>query len=316
MMVNQAPMRRDSYIFPGQGSQHVGMAAALAAAYPVARDTFAQADEILGFPLSALCFSGPIEELTDTRNAQPAILTASIAALRALQTERPDLDAPSFVAGHSLGEYSALVAAGALEYADAVSLTRTRGELMARAGERSPGSMAAVLRLGDRQVAEICTEASRRTDHVVQVANYNSPGQVVISGSEPGIAAAAELATASGGRVRPLAVSIASHSALMAPAADSFAEHVEATPFRPPRITIVGNVTAEPLADAVAIRRELVAQLTSSVRWTESIRFIKARGVSRFIEVGPGQVLVGLVKRIEPEVLTASVAEPGDLANL
>jgi [acyl-carrier-protein] S-malonyltransferase len=292
------------------------MGAALAAAYPIARDTFAQADEILGFRLSALCFSGPIEELTDTRNAQPAILTASIAALRALQAERPGLAAPCFVAGHSLGEYSALVAAGALEFADAVRLTRTRGELMAQAGELASGSMAAILRLDDPQVAEICAEASRQTGDVVQVANYNSPGQIVISGGETGIAAAIELATASGGRARPLAVSIASHSALMKPAADSFAEHVEATPFRPPRIAIVGNIAAEPLADAVAIRRELVAQLTSSVRWTESIRFIKAGGVSRFVEIGPGQVLAGLVKRIEPEVLIANVAEPGDIANL
>ena len=309
-------MSCDSFIFPGQGSQSVGMGAALAETYAVARDIFAQADEILGFRLSELCFAGPSDDLTDTRNAQPAILTTSMAALRVLQAERPDLAEPCFVAGHSLGEYSALVAAGALDFADAVRLTRTRGELMARAGTVTPGSMAAILRLEDAQVADICAEAARSSGDVVQVANYNSPGQVVISGGEAGIAVAGELATAAGGRVRVLAVSIASHSALMQPAADAFAEVVEATPFQTPRIPVIGNITATPLADAAAIRRELVAQLTSSVRWTDSVRFISANGATRFIEVGPGQVLTGLVKRIEPQAITANVAAPGDLTSL
>jgi [acyl-carrier-protein] S-malonyltransferase len=292
------------------------MGVALVEAHPIARDTFAEADELLGFRLSELCFAGPGEELTDTRNAQPAILTTSIATLRVLQAERPGLPDPSFVAGHSLGEYSALVAAGALAFADAVRLTRARGELMAQAGALRPGSMAAILRLDDSQVTAICAEAALQSGDVVQVANYNSPGQVVISGSAAGIAAAIELATAAGGRPRVLAVSIASHSALMQPAADAFAEIVAATPFQPPKIPIIGNIEAAPLVDVGAIRRELVAQLTSPVRWTDSIRFIRASGATRFVEVGPGQVLTGLVKRIEPDVSTANVAEPGDLANL
>ncbi len=309
-------MSCDAFIFPGQGSQYVGMGAALAATYVVARDTFAQADEILGFPLSELCFTGPSDDLTDTRNAQPAILTTSIAALRVIQTERPDLAEPCFVAGHSLGEYSALVAAGALDFADAVRLTRTRGELMARAGVTTPGSMAAILRLEDARVTDICAEAARASGDVVQVANYNSPGQVVISGGAAGIAAAGALATAAGGRTRVLAVSIASHSALMQPAADVFVEVVEATPFQTPRIPVIGNIGAMPLTTPAAIRRELVAQLTSSVRWTDSVRFIGANGATRFIEIGPGQVLTGLVKRIEPNIPTANVVEPGDLASL
>jgi [acyl-carrier-protein] S-malonyltransferase len=307
---------RTAYIFPGQGSQQAGMGAALAETVAEARETFAEADAILGFSLSELCFAGPAELLTETQNAQPAILTTSVAALRALQAQRPGLPAPRFVAGHSLGEYSALVAAGALLFADAVRLTRARGELMARAGAFTPGSMAAILRLEDAQVADICARAASATGEVVQVANYNSPGQVVISGSHAGIAAAADLATAAGGRPRVLAVSIASHSALMAPAAEAFAAHVEATPFQAPRIPIVGNVTARPLETPEEIRRELVAQLTSPVRWTDSIRWMAAGGAGRFVEIGPGQVLTGLVKRIEPEAATANVAEPGDLTAL
>jgi [acyl-carrier-protein] S-malonyltransferase len=304
------------YIFPGQGSQQVGMGATLAAAAPAARDTFAEADAILGFPLSDLCFNGPADLLTDTRHAQPAILTASIAALRALQAARPDLPAPCFVAGHSLGEYSALVAAEALAFADAVRLTRARGEAMAQAGERHPGSMAAILRLDDAQVAEICAQAARETGDVVQAANYNAPGQVVISGGKAGVEAAAALATAAGGRPKLLAVSIASHSALMAPAAEAFAAHVAATPFNTPALPVIGNVEAKPLRDAAHIRGELIAQLTSPVRWTEGVLAMAAGGAGRFVEIGPGQVLTGLVKRIAPDAATANVAAPEDLLAL
>lgn len=306
-------MAQIAFLFPGQGSQAVGMGQALAQRYPVARETFAEANAILGFDLARLCFEGPADVLTDTRNAQPALLTTSIAALRVLQQERADLPAPAWVAGHSLGEYSALVAAGSLAFADAVRLTRARGELMALAGELRPGSMAAILRLEDAQVVEICTRAAAESGDVVQVANYNAPGQVVISGGTAGVAAAAAAAKAAGGRVIPLAVSIAAHSALMAPAVEPFAERVAATPFARPTIPIIGNVKAAPLTTGDDIRSELVAQLTASVRWTASIQAMVAAGVTRFVEIGPGNVLTGLVKRIAPQAETANVGTPEDL---
>jgi len=307
-------MTQTAYLFPGQGSQTVGMGLALAQRYAVAQETFAEADAILGFPLSRLCFEGPADALTATRNAQPAILTASIAALRALQAERPDLPAAACMAGHSLGEYSALVAAGSLAFADAVRLTRARGEAMARAGEQHPGSMAAILRLDDAQAAALCAQAAAESGDVVQVANYNSPGQVVISGGPAGVAAATALAKAAGGRVMPLAVSIAAHSELMRPAVAAFAAHVAATPFAAPQIPVIGNVQAQPLATVEAIRAELVAQLTASVRWTASVAAMIETGVARFVEIGPGAVLTGLVKRIAPNAETANVGTPEDVA--
>ena len=289
------------------------MGQALVERYPIAAETFAEADAILGFRLSDLCFQGPADTLTATQNAQPAILTASIAALRVLRAERPDLPAPILAAGHSMGEYSALVAAGAVSFADAVRLTRARGELMAMAGQQHPGSMAAVLRLDDAQVAAICAQAAAESADVVQVANYNSPGQVVISGGPAGVAAATALAKAAGGRVVPLAVSIAAHSALMIPAVEEFAARVAATPFTQPQITVIGNVRAAPLATVEEIRTELVGQLTSSVLWTASIEAMIRAGVTRFVEIGPGSVLTGLVKRIAPDAETANVGTPEDV---
>jgi len=285
----------------------------LAQAFHIAKETFAEADDILGFPLSKLCFTGPAKALTETTNAQPAILVTSIAALRAWQTTQPNLPSPCCTAGHSLGEYSALVAAGALDFADAVRLTRARGELMAQAGTAHPGSMAAILRLTDEQVATICAQASAETGDIVQVANYNSPGQVVISGEPAGVAAAIALAKAARGRAIPLAVSIAAHSALMAPVAEEFAARVAATPFAPPRIPLVGNVNAEPLTTPEQIRAELVAQLTSPVRWTASIAYMLEAGATRFVEIGPGHVLTGLMKRINRDVETANIAQPDDI---
>lgn len=302
-----------AYIFPGQGSQAVGMGQALAEDYPSAAETFAEADAILGFPLSSLCFQGPAEQLTETSNAQPAILTASIAAWRALLAGRPDLPPPCCVAGHSLGEYSALVVAGALAFDDAVRLTRARGHAMSRAGAARPGSMAAVLKLDDDRVAALCAQAAAESDDVVQVANYNSPGQVVISGGPAGVAATAALVKAAGGRFMPLAVSIAAHSALMLPAVAEFAEQVAATPLRQPHTTVIGNVDAAPLSTPEAIRAELVAQLTAPVRWTASVTRMIAGGAVRFIEIGPGAVLTGLVKRIDPGVETGSVGTPDDM---
>jgi [acyl-carrier-protein] S-malonyltransferase len=302
-----------AYLFPGQGSQGVGMGQALVQRSEKARQVFAEADRILGVPLSDLCFHGPAETLTETFNAQPAILTASIAALRALQAARPNFPQPAFLAGHSLGEYSALVAAGVLQFSDAVRLTRVRGELMARAGVEMPGSMAAILGLEDDLVAEICGRAAAEMGGIVQVANYNSPGQVVISGEKSGVERAMELAKDARGRTRLLAVSIAAHSPLMASIVDEFAAHVEATPLGSPSVPVIGNLSARPLAGSGQIRKELVGQLTGSVRWTESVRTMIEGGVDRFVEIGPGAVLTGLVKRIAPEVETANVAEPGDI---
>lgn len=303
-----------AYVFPGQGSQSVGMGQALAEAFPVARETFATADAILGFPLSELCFGGPAERLTETSNAQPAILTTSIAAWRALHAARPDLSPPCCVAGHSLGEYSALVAAGALAFEDGVRLTRTRGELMAAAGAAHPGSMAAILKLDDEQVAALCQQAAAQSGDVVQVANYNAPGQVVISGGPAGVAAAIELAREAGGRLRPLAVSIAAHSALMAPAVQRFARAVAEVPFRKPQVPVIGNIHARPLSTPDEIREELVAQLTASVQWTASVRYMAGLGARRFVEVGPGDVLTGLIKRILAEPETANIRTPEDIA--
>ncbi len=312
------PMTETAYLFPGQGSQAVGMGLALAKRYPLAAQTFAEADAILGVGLADLCFNGPADMLTATQNAQPAILTTSIAALRVLQTERGDLPSPSFVAGHSLGEYSALVAAGALRFADAVRLTRARGELMAMAGRQHPGmapsgAMAAVLRLDDAQVVAICEQAAVESADVVQVANYNSPGQVVISGGPAGVAAATALAKAAGGRVMPLAVSIAAHSKLMIPAVEQFAARVAQTSFNQPQIPVIGNVHAAPLATVDEIRAELVAQLTSAVRWTASVAAMVSAGVTRFMEIGPGAVLAGLVKRIDATVMTGNVGTPEEI---
>jgi [acyl-carrier-protein] S-malonyltransferase len=309
-------MTQTAFIFPGQGSQTIGMGQALANTFEVARNTFAEAEDILGFRLSTLCFEGPADTLTQTENAQPAILTTSIAALRVLQTERPDLAAPTCAAGHSLGEYSALVAAGSLAFADAVRLTRSRGELMAKAGREHPGSMAAILKLGDDQVLELCTQAAEETGSIVQAANFNSPGQVVISGSPEGVKAAISLAKTAGGRALPLAVSIASHSPLMALAADAFKKCLADTPFAPPEIPVIGNVTAEPVLTPEDIRGELAAQLTSPVLWTASVAHMTGFGTEQFVEIGPGRVLTGLVKRIAPVAMLVNIANPEDIATV
>lgn len=298
-----------AFLFPGQGSQLVGMGRELAEAYPEARSIFAQADDVLGFALSRLCFDGPEAELMDTANAQPAILTHSIAALRVIEKVAPAIK-PALVAGHSMGEFSALVAAGSLSFEDAVKLVRERGRLMKDAGKANPGGMAAVMPLGREVVDEVCREASTLEGKPVQVANDNSPGQIVISGDNAALEKAMELAKARGAkRVIRLQVSIAAHSQLMKMAARSFRGELDAIAFAPPRVPVVGNVYARPI-ELVDIRDELEAQLTSPVRWTESVQYLAQQGVATCIEIGPKDVLAGLVRRIDTTLTAMSVGDP------
>ncbi len=289
-----------AFVFPGQGSQFVGMGRELAA-FPEAQQVFAQADEVLGWPLSRLCFDGPEADLNDTINTQPAILVHSVAVLRVLE-QRTDLKKQlALVAGHSLGEFSALVCAGALSFPDGLELVRERGRLMKLAGEQHPGAMAAILGLDRTAVEAVCSEAARMTDQPVQVANDNCPGQIVISGDKAALDKAVELAKAQRGKVRPLAVSIASHSALMAGAAQEFRAALDSAPWNEPRIPVIANVTARPVSRG-SMSDLLVAQLTSPVRWTESVQFMIGKGVTYFVEVGPKDVLCGLIKRIDSAV--------------
>jgi len=290
-----------AFVFPGQGSQFVGMGRELAT-FPEAQQVFAQADEVLGFALSRLCFEGPEAELNDTINTQPAIVTHSIAALRVIENRTHLKEQLKLVAGHSLGEFSALVCAGALSFADALRLVRERGRLMKLAGEQHPGAMAAILNLDRARLDEICAEAGRVTDQPVQVANDNCPGQIVISGDKAALDKAMELAKARGAkRCIPLAVSIAAHSPLMAGAAEEFRATLEAAQWTEARLPVIANATARPAGRGDTINL-LVAQLTSPVRWTESIQFMIVKGITRFVEVGPKDVLTGLIKRIDAAV--------------
>ncbi len=301
-------MSQTAFLFPGQGSQYVGMGQDLYEAYPEARATFDQADDVLGFGLSGMCFNGPEETLNDTINTQPAIFVTSVALLRALESD--ELQAPGFTAGHSLGEYSALFAAGAMDFAAGLRLVRERGRLMKEAGERSPGGMAAVLGLEAEAVDAVCRQAREETGGIIQVANYNSPGQIVISGDFKTRDVAIELAKAQGARrVVPLAVSIAAHSPLMGCIVDEFRQAVEAVEFRRPAVPVVANVSAAPLQGIEAIQEELVQQLTSPVRWVESIQYMIGQGITEFVEVGPKDVLTGLMRRIDKSVQVMSVGD-------
>ncbi len=306
---------KTAFLFPGQGSQSVGMGRVLAEAYPVAQATFEQADAILGFPLSQLAWIGPEADLNDTINTQPALLVHSIATLRVFQ-ERYPFFRPAFVAGHSMGELSALAASGALSFEEALRLVRRRGELMKEAGEFSPGGMAAVLGADIPTLERLCAEASTPSQ-IVQVANDNCPGQVVISGAREALERAIALAPSAGIRkVRPLAVSIAAHSPLMAHAQQRFNQAVQAAPIQDPTIPLVGNVTALPLLTAAEIRLDLQMQLSSRVRWTESIEDMIWRGVTTFFELGSGSVLTNLLKRIDENVIGIAIGGTEDFERL
>jgi len=287
----------------------------LAEAYPIARQLFLRADQLLDFSISQLAWYGPEGELNDTINTQPALLIHSIATLRVFQDLFPEFK-PAFVAGHSMGELSALVAAGSLPFEGAVKLVRQRGELMKLAGEQSPGGMAAVLGADITTVEDVCEKASQG-DEVVRVANDNCPGQVVISGSAPALERVMKIAQQSGIRkIRSLAVSIAAHSSLMTYAQEEFSQAVQQASITNPIIPVVGNVSAKSMTSADEIRSDLQAQLTSRVRWTESINQIASQGISIFIELGSGSVLSGLIRRIQPESQTFSLSTPQDFDRL
>lgn len=302
-------MKQPAFIFPGQGSQQVGMGAGLAAAYPVADAVFHEADDTLGRGLRQLCFEGPVEALKQTENTQLAILTCSIATLRVLQTEGV---APAAVAGHSLGEYSALVAANVIDFADALRLVEARARFMAAAGETQRGTMAAILGMETQQLQALCDS----TEGVVNIANYNCPGQLVISGEEKAVNAVIELAKARIGtrRCRPLPVSGAFHSPLMASAQQKFASVLDSVTMRSPNVGIVMNVTGEFATEIDEIRNLLFQQITQPVQWEETLRTLAATGITDFVEVGPGKVLSGLVKRTLPESHTLNVDAPDTFA--
>lgn len=302
------------FLFPGQGSQHVGMAKELAQVYPAARAVLTEADDILGLAISRFCFEGPEELLTDTINAQPALFAASMAVLCAVQEELGYLPRPTFFAGHSMGEYSALAAAGCIDFADGLRLVRERGRLMKEAGRRQPGRMVAVLGLSEEVVAQVCAEAAAANKGVAQIANDNCPGQIVISGDEGSIATAMSgLERAGARKVVPLAVSIAAHSPLMEPAASQLKARIEAIDVREPLAPVIGNTSGRPLDTAEAICHELNAQLTGSVKWTDSMRHAVDTGIETFVEIGPGSVLTGLMKRIQRRGKRLNVSDAGDV---
>ena len=296
-----------AFVFPGQGSQAVGMLAELGAQHGSIRETFAEASAALGYDLWALTQDGPAEQLNQTDKTQPAILAASVALWRLWQAEGGAQ--PAFVAGHSLGEYSALVAAGSLAFADAVKLVELRGQLMQQAVPAGQGGMAAILGLDDDAVRAACAEAAQ--GEVVSAVNFNAPGQVVIAGSAAAVERAIEACKARGAkRAMALPVSVPSHCALMRPAAEKFAAAVEAIDWKLPQIAIVQNTSAQVPVDLEVLKRDLLAQLYSPVRWVESVVLLAERGVTELVECGPGKVLSGLNKRCAKGVNTYNLDTP------
>jgi [acyl-carrier-protein] S-malonyltransferase len=326
---------RVAFLFPGQGSQAVGMGADIFQSSPAARRVFESVDEALGFPLSQLCFTGPDETLRETINTQPAIVTVSLALLAALQEALADQApastsswtlplTPAYTAGHSVGEYAALVVSGSLALADAVRLVRERGRLMHREGTVCPGSMAAIIALDEETLRDVCAQATAQAvaqgtgthpgEGQVAIANYNAPGQIVISGELKALNLAMEMARARGAKkVIPLAVSGAFHSPVMQPAAEGLARAIAATPVKDAQIPLIGNMHAVPLTGAQEIREELAGQIAASVQWIRSVEYLVNEGVTTFIEIGPGQALTGMIKRIAKGTTLMNVSSGEDI---
>ncbi len=301
-----------AFVFPGQGAQTIGMGKALAEAYPAARAVFDEVDEALGEKLSDLIWDGDIAELTLTQNAQPALMATSMAAMRALEAEGVSISIASYVAGHSLGEYSALAAAGALTVADTARLLRTRGQAMQSAVPVGEGAMAAILGLDLEAVRAVAEEAAQ--DEVCQAANDNDPTQVVVSGSKAAVERAAEIAKEKGAkRAIMLPVSAPFHCALMQPAADVMAEALASVEIKAPAVPLVANVRAEAVADPDMIRQLLVEQVTGSVRWRESVQYMVAQGVTEAWEIGAGKALSGMIRKIDRALACTAVGTPEDV---
>jgi [acyl-carrier-protein] S-malonyltransferase len=290
-----------AWLFPGQGSQEAGMGRDVAEAFPVARALFERADAILGYALSRLCFEGPDESLRETERQQPAIFVTSLAIFEAARSAGA-LPVPVFAAGHSLGEYTALVAAGALAFEDGLRLVQTRGRLMQEAAAANPGAMAAIIGLDRAAVERVCAETG------AELCNENAPAQIVVGGSPGAVERAMAKAKEAGAqRAVPLAVSGAFHTSLMRPASQGMARALADCPFRDPAVPVISNVTAKPLTSAAELRDELVTQLTSPVRWVDCVRAMVQGGARTFYEIGPGRVLAGLVRRIAPEATVVNL---------
>jgi len=305
-------IKKVAYVFPGQGAQTVGMGKDLYDSFDSVKTLFKQADEAVGFSLSKIFFEGPEEELRKTSNAQPALVVVSIACLRAAQeVGGKNLPAPSFMAGHSLGEYTALAAANVIDFSTAVFLAKERGRLMYEAGLKTPGSMMAIIGLDEAILAEVCKETN------TVIANINSPGQLVISGAVENIARAGEMAKAKGAaRALPLQVSGAFHSPLMQPAVEGMTQILAKVTFKDPIVPIIANVTAQPITSGSQVRDELLKQLCSSVQWQRSVEFMAGQDVGKFIEIGPGKVLAGLIKRISRESEMANIGDANAVKGL
>jgi [acyl-carrier-protein] S-malonyltransferase len=296
-----------AWLFPGQGAQEVGMGKALAASSAAARAVYARADAALGASISALCFEGPIEELTLTANTQPAIVATSAAVVAALRERWPELAPPAFAAGHSLGEYSALVAAGALDLEAAVRLCRLRGAAMQEAVPPGEGAMAAIMGMDAAGVVQLCADAAQ--GDVLSPANFNSPGQIVVAGHARAVERARELAGSRGGKLTPLKVSAPFHCALMRPAAARLAPQLEGTAVHAFAFPVVANLDGEPNSDPARVRALLTGQIDGTVQWMRSVERIAAEGVTRALEIGPGKVLSGLVKRIDKRIKVLNVGD-------